>query len=80
MGDFIIPARVPEFVISGVAFIDDMGDGNHRFWCYANQSGQKIIRYKAICAVPTIYTNMHQTMLHLGYKCCGGQRLKVGLN
>lgn len=80
MGAFVIPAKVPEFYISGVAFIDDLGDGNHRFWCYANQGNERIIRYKAVIASPTIYTNLQQTMLHLGYKCCGGQRVKVAMN
>lgn len=77
---FIIPVKVPEFFISGVALIDDLGDGNHRFWCFANQGGEKIIRYKVVCAAPTIYTNMQQTMMHMGYQCCGGQRSRVGMN
>jgi len=80
MGEFIMPARVPEFRVSGIAFVDDLGDGNHLFAMYANENGRKIIRYKAVLAAPTIYTNMQQIMTHLGYRCCGGIRLRIGMN
>jgi len=74
------PAVVPEFFISGTAYIDDLGDGNHRFAMFARIAGEQIIRVKLIIATPNIYNSMQQTMTHLGYKCCGGQRTKVGMN
>lgn len=80
MRDSFDPARVPEFFISGTAYIDDLGDGNHRFAMFSQVSGEKIIRVKLVIAAPNIYLSMQQTMLHLGYRCCGGQRSRVGMN
>lgn len=80
MGQFIMPAKVPVYRVSGIAFIDDLEDGNRMFAMYAKEGGERIIQYKAFMAAPTIYTNMQQIMMHLGYKCCGGQRTNVGLN
>jgi len=80
MSQFIIPARVPEFRVSGIAFIHDLGDGNHLFAMYANEGTDKVIRFKAVISAATIYTNMQQTMTHLGYSCCGGQRMRVAMN
>lgn len=80
MGKFIMPARVPEFRVSGIAFVEDLGDGNHLFAMYATEGDKRIIRYKAVMAASTIYTNMQQVMTHLGYRCCGGQRTRVGMN
>lgn len=80
MGHFIIPAKVPEFRVSGIAFIHDLGDGNHLFAMYANEGSSKIIRFKAVASASTIYTNMQQTMTHLGYSCCGGRRMRVEMN
>lgn len=80
MAKFIMPARVPEFRVSGVAFIEDLGDGNHLFAMYANEGVERVVKFKAFMATSTIYTSMQQTMEHLGYKCCGGQRVRVGMN
>lgn len=76
----IEPAIVPEFFISGTAYIDDLGDGNHRFVMFTRVGNEQIIRVKLVIATPNIYTGMQQAMLHLGYKCCGGQRSRVGMN
>lgn len=80
MGSFIVPAKVPEFRVSGIAYIHDLGDGNHLFAMYSNEGADKIIRFKTVISAPTIYTNLQQVMAHLGYKCCGGQRVKVAMN
>lgn len=75
-----MPAKVPEFRISGIASIEDLGDGNHLFWMYANEGNERIIRLKTCMAAPTIYTSMQQIMTHLGYQCCGGRRSLAGMN
>ncbi len=77
---FIVPAKVPEFRISGIASIEDLRDGNHLFWGYACEGDERIVRLKICLAGPAIYTCMQQTMIHLGYKCCGGQRSRIGMN
>jgi hypothetical protein len=77
---FVEPARVPEFFVSGLGYIDDFGDGNHRFAFFTKQDGEQIIRVKLVIATPNIYLGMQQTMTHLGYRCCGGQRSLVGMN
>jgi hypothetical protein len=78
--DLIEPAAVPEYFITGTGYIDDLGDGNRRFALCAPLGKQRIILLKVVISTPNIYLQMQQTMLHLGYKCCGGQRSRVGMN
>lgn len=74
------PAVVPEFFVSGTAYIEDLGDGNHCFAMFSRVGGEQIIRVKLVISTSAIYTGMQQAMVHLGYKCCGGQRSKIAMN
>lgn len=69
------PGTVRDEFFSGLAYIDDLKDGNHRFALFRSEGGINVVRRRIIMATPSIYTGMQHTMLHLGYGCCGGRRL-----
>lgn len=79
------PVVVPDIYVSGLAAVEDMGDGNWRLTCYAKQQSlyggvEYVVVSRVITTMPAMLEGVRQVMVASGRKCCGAMRERLALH
>lgn len=70
------PVVVPDIYVSGLAAVEDMGDGNFRLTCYTRQVSiyggyEYVVASRVITTMPAMLDGVRQVMIASGKRCCG---------
>ncbi len=73
------PVIVPDIYVSGLAAVEDMGDGNWRLTCYTRQRSPHggydyIVASRVVTTLPAMLDGVRQVMWATGQTCCGAVR------
>lgn len=70
------PVIVPDIYVSGLAAVEDMGDGNWRLTCYTRQRSiyggyDYVVASRVVTTLPAMLDGVRQVMMASGRRCCG---------
>lgn len=79
------PVVVQTVYVSGLAYIEPIGDGNFELVCYQRQPSiyggeEYVVVSRVIAPTSAILEGVKTVMQSMGRKCCGAAREIVGLH
>lgn len=80
---FTEPIAIADTFASGLADVEDLGDGNLRYTLYARRKSMDfpgVYDFEVVARIvmpsSAAMIGVRQTMQCLGYRCCGGEKLR----
>ena len=79
------PAIVPTVYVSGLAYIEPIGDGNFELVCYQRQPSlyggeDYVVVSRVVAPTSAILEGVKAVMKAMGRRCCGAAREAAGLH